>query len=152
MKTGLLALIFIVGLSMASFGQHVLTNRSQSSAQIWLKGDFRKYKYNLTKTDTTLMLVSNDSKLSPCSVYCSFKKRGNCFFQKEAFSCDTCYKISLTVMLNKKRFKWKQIGTDRYLSKYRRHLLLAGNAEKHYYTLTMLDIKEEDYKRLLGGQ
>ncbi len=149
MKISLAVLVFVMGLSSLSLGQTILTNRSKSSAKTWLKGDFRKYKYNLTETDTTLMLTTIDSTISKVVVTCSFVK-DNCLSEKIAFDCDTCYRITFNRMLDKKRFEWKEIAPGRYISKASRKLLLVGHSAERYLTLSMLTISDDEYKKLLG--
>jgi len=148
MKIGLLILVFIVGLSSVSVAQ-VLVDHSKFIVKSQLKHGFGKTRPTTYETDTSYLFQLRDSTKRPLDIYCSFDKSGNCKFQKTSFDCDSCYYKFFKETLEIKKFEWKQIGMGRYLSKYSRRLLLVGDDEKHYYTLTLLDMKEEDYEKLL---
>ncbi len=142
-------MIFVAALSSLSFGPCILTNRSKKSAKIWISSGIKTKKYKLSETDSTLTLTTTDSTTNGVIISCSFKK-DNCVAQKIAFDCDACYRETMKIMLDKKRFKWKQVGPDRYLSKASRKLLLAGNSAEKYVTLTMLTMSDDEYKKLLA--
>ncbi len=150
MKTTLLLIASLICLSPMSFGQTILTDRNKHDTETWLKSDFRKFKYELKKTDTTYDLVTADTIWRPVRVHCSFDKQGKCRVQKMSFDCDSCYRRIFKDFLDRKRFDWKLVGPDRYLSKISRKLLLVGNTAGHYFTLSMVDVTDEEYKKMLN--
>ncbi|MEO6524513.1 MAG: hypothetical protein ABIN91_22710 [Mucilaginibacter sp.] len=152
MRCFLFFLILFTGLFVNSFGQTILIGKSKSSAAVWLKGDFRKLKYNIAQTDTSYMLTTADSSISKVSVYCTFNKKGDCISQKISFDCDSCYQKDLKLMLSRKNLEWSPIPSEKYLSKYAKHLLLIYNEKNRYYILKFIDINEAEYERLLTGK
>jgi len=142
----------MVGLSSLSFAQTVLPGRDKEGTKIWITNGFKKGLYDLTETDSTVTLTTND-KYRPLIIHCSFDrpgKKGICLSEKVSLDCDSCYQKIFKLFLDKKRFDWKLIGTDRYLSKPSRKLLLAGNAAVHAFTLSILNMSDEEYKKLLS--
>jgi hypothetical protein len=152
MKTFLLVFAFSTGLASVSFSQTVLPGRDRPGTKIWITNGFKSGQYGLTETDSTMTLTTHD-KFRPLIVRCSFDKpgkKGICKSEKVSLDCDSCYKKTFKLFLDKKRFDWKLTGTDRYLSKPSRKLLLAGNAAVHAFTLSILNMGDEEYKKLLS--
>jgi len=147
----LLIVILLTGFYTDGFAQTILTGRDKSSTRIFLKGDFSKVEYNFTETDSTCTLTTNDAKISKVKVHCSFNGAGKCQSEKISFDCDSCYQHIFKAMLGKTRFKWKEVAQGRYLSKESRKLLLAGNSTAHYFTLSMVNVSDEEYKKLLAN-
>jgi len=152
MKTLLLVFVFLIGLASISFAQTVLPGRDRAGTRIWITNGFKKGQYDLTETDSTITLTTRGESRS-LIIHCSFNKpgkKGICRVEKISLDCDSCYQKIIKLFLDKKRFDWKMIGADRYLSKISRKLMLAGNAAVHAFTLSMLDMSDDEYKRLLS--
>ncbi|WP_448700475.1 hypothetical protein ACFGVR_00910 [Mucilaginibacter sp. AW1-3] len=151
MKTILSALVLLFTICSVSYAQKVLPGRDKSGTKIWITYGFKKSDYDLKETDTSLTLITHN-KYRPIEIHCSIDKTsryGKCVSEKINFDCDSCYQKIFKVMLDKKRFHWKLIDTNRYLSKISRKLLLAGNTEGHYFTLSILNVSDEEYKKML---
>lgn len=149
MKTAFLTLLFL-GFYHGVFAQTILVGKNKERTKNGVESDFRKIKYVIAETDTTLTLTTNDTTIRPIIVYCGFKKDGQCFSQKIVFDCDTCYHKILKQILNRNRFEWKKVGADQYLSKYSSRLLLAGSTDNKNYTISLLDVTDEEYKKLMN--
>ncbi len=152
MKTCLFIIVFLTGLASISFAQTVLPGRNKEHTKIWITNGFKKGEYDLTETDSTVTLTTH-GKYRPLTIRCSFDKpgkKGICLSEKVILDCDSCYQKIFKLFLDKNRFDWKVTGTDRYLSKPSRKLLLAGNASMYYFTLSILDTSDEEYRKMLG--
>ena len=149
MKRYLSIITFLLLFASTGYGQ-VFVNHSSWLVESRLKYAFKKHKTIVTQTDTSLTYLLRDTLTRPLDIYCSFDKSKNCIFQKMSFDCDTCYHKFLKGELAEKKYEWQSIGGSRYLSKYSKHLLLVGDDKKLYYTLSLFNYTEDEYKKILG--
>jgi len=149
MKQTLFLVFFWVLSTSATFCQ---TNVGGSSrfVETSLKKYFKNNKVIVTKTDTTLVYLLRDSTLANMDIYSSFNQNNICTFQKVSFACDSCYQKFFKFNLAQKNFEWQSIGTDHYLSKYSRHLLLVGDVKNLNYTITLINYTKQEYNQLLN--
>ena len=76
------------------------------------------YKQTITKNGDTLLLnvIGKENFL----IKLTFNlKNGFCNYQRIDFSCDTCTVLHLTEIMNSKRFKWKEVEPNKYISKWK---------------------------------
>lgn len=90
---------------------------------------FFEYKGLFSQTDSTLKLTVTDST-GTWTIYSTFfyDEQGRCYAYSNR-RCDSIGKMRLQLLLNDKRYKWRRIGPERYLSKYSRGELLETSIE-----------------------
>lgn len=108
---------------------------------------------SLTTTDSTVICSVKAGKSSPADFIYSFNKSGKCTAEKIMASCDSCFTKYLQQLLANKRFEWKKINENQYISKYTayRVIELPGDTKEFSYTILKTDWNRETYK-LLSGQ
>jgi hypothetical protein len=149
MKISLLIAVFVVCLCSLSHGQ-LLVGHSKGWVKSELKYDFKSSKTIINETDSTYTVLLRDTSKKPMNIYCLFNKKGDCISQKMEFTCDSCYNIFLKWTLAVKRYQWKSIPNNRYVSKYSKHMLVIINDADHYYTVLYQPWTEDDYKKQLS--
>jgi hypothetical protein len=127
-------------LPMACFSQSFI-NKSKPRALAMLA------KYNagpafekpvISQTDSTVsMLVKEPGGRNTTFIF-RFDKKGKCQSEEIIASCDSCYKKYLQAALDQKKYKWKKINENQYISSYSKKKMIELPPEKNDFSYTIL--------------
>jgi hypothetical protein len=116
----------------------------------------------ITKNDSlTITLTDNDSvilysikagKVLPADFVYGFTNAGKCRLEKVTAECDSCYQKFLRTVLEQKKYGWKKINENQYISKYAARLMIELPAESKELSYTILRTKwsKQLYNQLKG--
>jgi hypothetical protein len=146
MKKAALALCLLLFFSGVVSAQ-IYVGKRKGSLKFWVGVNAGKYNKTSIKTETDssyTYLLRGDVK--PEELYFLFDKKGTCYSQKWIFECDTCYHIMLHTLLDKKKFEWKPAGTNQYVSKFSKHLMIKEDLPGQIFTITALKLSKAEYQ------
>ncbi len=107
----------------------------------------------LNDNDSALVLSYTGPATRPVNFIYRFNKAGNCSSEKVMAGCDSCYKKYLSHLLSQKKFEWKKINENQYISRYADHMMieLPGNPGDFSYAILLTDWTKELYQMLTGN-
>lgn len=155
--SAILLSIICLSATLAVSGQRFI-NRGYDKVLAGLK------KYN-PGNDSTIIHFSNSEKnikmevagkgSQPVTFEYTFDSNKKCISEKVTAYCDSCYKKYLNELLSKKKFGWKRLNENQYISSYKWELMieLPVREEKSlFYDLLKVDWNRETYSMLLEGR
>lgn len=142
MKKIILIATLTLLLPAAIFAQNYI-NKSKSYV---LKG-LKKYSTDnptaaatISETDSTIVMNIPGSAMQPATFSYYFDQKGKCMAEKTKASCDSCLNKFLAYALQQKKFNWKKINENQYVSSYKKKLMIelpADNSDKSMSILRM---------------
>lgn len=92
----------------------------------------------IVQTDSTVsMQVKGSGGLETNFIY-RFDKNGKCLMEETRASCDSCYKKYLQAALDQKKYRWKKINENQYISVYSKKRMIELPPEGNEYSFTIL--------------
>ena len=115
-----------------------LITSTQAFSQNFINKDYQKVKKSIAKykpinDSTTISLQETDSSIlmsirgtgsQPADFLYRFNKEGKCISEKITAYCDSCYKKFLGDLLAIKKYKWKKINENQYISGYNSKMMI----------------------------
>lgn len=107
----------------------------------------------LTEKESELVFTIKPVKVLPAEFIYGFDKNGKCQSEKITAYCDSCFNKFLQDVLEQKRFDWKKINENQYVSKYRAQMMIELPAENNDFSYTILKTAwtKKLYKMLIGN-
>jgi hypothetical protein len=122
MMKRLLTLVFVV-LTTGSFAQHFM-DQTRDEIETRLREKFPKA--NFLTTDSTLVMHENQQSIE--FVY-HFTPEGKCRAELASFADHAAFRSHFDHILSMKKYKWKKINGNQYISKFRKRLLLETDPD-----------------------
>ncbi len=146
----LLLLIPAIGFSQQFIG------KSKSQVKKELQHQIKKndtLSIVLTENDSSLVCSVNDKKISPADFIYGFDKAGKCQSEKVIVGCDSCYKKFLQGVLTQKKYGWKKINENQYVSKYAAQMMieLPTDNKSFQYIILRTEWNKELYDMMTGN-
>jgi len=140
----------LTGFSQNFIGKSKTQIRKELQKQIE-KND--SLKIILTEKGSELVYTIKPVKVLPAEFIYGFDKNGKCRSEKITAYCDSCFNKFLQDVLKQKRFAWKKINGNQYVSKYRAQMMIELPAENKDFSYTILKTAwtKELYKMLMGN-
>jgi len=114
--------------------------------------DLKKYKAGsikpvFTETDSTITMSVKGGDVKAMDFIYAFDKSGKCNSEKTMANCDSCVNKMLQEIVNNKKFGWRQINENQYVSKFEDHLMieLPVNPNEFSYTILRMDWTRASY-------
>ena len=103
-------------------------------------------------TDTAIILNVKGSPSLPADFIYKFNKEGKCISEKTIAYCDSCYNKFLKAALNNKKYGWKKINGNQYVSNFASQMLieLPVNETDLSFIILKTAWNREMYKMLKG--
>lgn len=105
----------------------------------------------ITETDSTLLMKVRGADATEADHIYSFDKSGKCSAQKTVTWCDSCLEKLLQPLLAEKKYQWKKININQYISEFSAGVFIEiqvmGNT--YYFTVFRLNLNKKMYKFLL---
>ncbi len=91
----------------------------------------------LTDNDSVILYSVKAGRVYPADFIYGFDNYGKCRLEKISLTCDSCYKIFLQDVLAQKKYGWKKLNENQYISKYASRMMIELSAESKdlYYTI-----------------
>ena len=107
----------------------------------------------LTDKDSVLVYSYQDARAKPVDFIYGFDKEGKCWSEKVMAGCDSCFNKYLRAVLDQKKYEWKKINENQYVSRYadRRMLEFPPDTKNFMYTILRTDWNKEMYQLLTGN-
>lgn len=107
----------------------------------------------ITDKDSIITCSITADKTQPADFIYGFDKNGRCQSEKVTASCDSCYTKYLQKVLGEKKYEWKKVNENQYISKYAVRLMIELPAESKELTYTILrtNWNKKVYKMLKGN-
>ncbi len=92
----------------------------------------------IQQTDSTIRLLVNEPGGRETNFIYRFDKNGKCQSEETRASCDSCYKKYLQAALDRKKYKWKKINENQYISSYSEKRMIEAPPEVNDYSFMIL--------------
>lgn len=82
-----------------------------------------------------------------------FDKSGKCYSEKVKASCESCFNALLNSVLQSKKYEWKKINENQYISKYSEFMMIELPVEPGDYSFHVFHTEwnKELYRMLTGN-
>ena len=114
----LVILSLLLCFSVQSFAQEYIGDKPSEIMEKRLK---QVPATEFSKTDSTLSFT--DSQTDTRFIY-DFNTAGICDMEIVTTTCKSCYEKRMDSILHEKKYRWKKINGNQYVSKFRKKLLL----------------------------
>ncbi|MBC7875441.1 MAG: hypothetical protein H7Y01_15680 [Ferruginibacter sp.] len=123
----------------------------------------KELQHQVAKNDSlTITLTENDSvviysikgpAVLPADFIYGFDKSGKCRSEKVVAGCEACFNKYLQNALDNKRYKWKKINENQYISTYAARMMIELPPENKDFSYTVLSTEwtKELYTMLKGN-
>lgn len=88
----------------------------------------------LTDNDSVLLNSAKPGKFFPVDFIYSFNRSGKCQSEKVIAGCDSFFNKYLQAVLGQKKYEWKKINENQYLSKYITRMMIELPAETNNFS------------------
>jgi hypothetical protein len=108
---------------------------------------------SLTDKDSVLVYSLKENNVLSADFIYGFDRSGKCQSEKVMPGCDTCLKKYLQAVLADKKYEWKKINENQYVSKYAAKMMLElhGENKDAAYTILRTEWSKEMYDLLTGN-
>ena len=140
--------LFLYLLPVTCFSQNFI-GKNKTQVKKNLQRQIVKHdSITITLTDNNSVIVYSvkAGKESPADFVYGFDKSGKCRLEKIIAGCDSCYKKFLQTALGQKKYEWKKINENQYISKYAARMMIELPAEIKDFSYIIL--KTEWTKKL----
>jgi hypothetical protein len=140
-------------LSIKAFSQHYI-NQPKTDVKKQLLDYNNKnesLKASIIETDTTILL--NAKEPAATAFIYRFDKTGICLSEKIIANSDTSFKQQLQAVLDQKKYEWKKINGNQYISGFAERMLLEISAENKDFIFIIIrtDWSKEMYDILTAN-
>ncbi len=108
----------------------------------------------ITETDSSITRkLKGPIGISTDEVYV-FDRSGKCSSEKIITNCDTCLERLLKAVLDHKKYRWKLINANQYVSKFSAGMFIETQAANAIYSFTILrtNLDRKMYKFLMKNK
>lgn len=126
--------------SFSAFSQNFINKTKQQVKKELTKYITRNDSLNaeLTETDTTVILSIKSTKALPADFIYRFDKAGKCKLEKVMTRCDSCLNKYLSAALARKKYEWRKINGNQYISNFASRMLMELPADSNNFSYTIL--------------
>ena len=125
----------LAGLSQNFIGQTKDQVKKELQKQV-VKND--SITITLTDNDTVLIYSIKDKKVLPVEFIYQFDAHGKCRSEKVVAGCAPCFNKYLQAVLARKRYEWKKINENQYISKYSARMMIELPAENKDFSYKII--------------
>lgn len=93
---------------------------------------------SISETDTAMVLSIKDLKTLPADFIYRFDKTGKCKSEKIMAGCDSCFTKYLQAALDRKKYGWKKINENQYVSSFAARILIELPADDKDFSFIIL--------------
>lgn len=147
---------FLILFPLTGFSQLYINKTKSQVKQDFGKKFLKKdgISASITETDSSLLLKVRGSGAIEADHIYSFDKSGKCSTEKTVTWCDSCYEKLLQPLLVAKKYKWKKINMNQYISEFSAgffvEIQVTGNT--YSFTIFRLNLNRKMYRFLLENK
>ena len=146
-------IVFLLIVPSTGFSQ-LYINKTKSQVKQELGKKFLKkdsISASITETDSTLLMKVRGTGATEADHIYSFDKSGKCSAEKTVTWCDSCFEKLLQPVLAQKKYQWKKININQYVSEFSAGVFLEIQVTGNTYSFTIfrLNFSRKMYKFLL---
>ena len=139
-------------LSLSGFSQNYM---NKTKAQV--KKELTEYaakndslNVTISETDTAIVLAIKGSNTLPADFIYRFDKAGKCMSEKVITDCDSCLNKYFQAVLALKKYEWRKINENQYISGFAARMLieLPADSKDYYFTILRTDWSKQMYNSL----
>ena len=132
--------LFLFLLPVTCFSQNFIGKSKSQVKKILQRQIVKNDSLTITLTDNDSIIIYSvkAGKVYPADFFYGFDKSGKCRLEKIIIPCDSCYKIFLQSVLGQKKYEWKKINENQYISKYAARMMIELPAESKELSYTIL--------------
>ena len=93
--------------------------------------------YNIAETDSSLVVKVRGTGAPGADHIYRFDKSGKCNFEKTITSCDSCHEKLLQQVLDVKKYQWKKINLNQYISDFTTGVFLEIQIADNVFSFTI---------------
>lgn len=148
-------ILFFLLLPVTGISQNFIGKSKAQVKKFLQKKILKNDSLDITLTDEDLFLRFSikAGKTLPSNFIYGFNKSGKCQSEKIIALCDSCFNKFLTNILSEKKYQWKKINENQYVSKYSARMMIELPPENKDFAYTILktDWNKNMYKLLTGN-
>ena len=146
-------IVILFFLPVTGFSQ-LYINKTKSQVKHELGKKFLKKdstSASITETDSTLLLKLRGAGIIESDHVYSFDKTGKCNSEKTITWCDSCHEKLLQPLLAVKKYNWKKINMNQYVSEFSASLFIEVQIDDDTYSFTIFkfSLSKKMYDSLL---
>ena len=92
---------------------------------------------SITETDSTLLLKIRGAGVIEADHIYGFDRSGKCSTEKTITWCDSCHEKLLQPLLAEKKYNWKKINMNQYVSEFSASLFIEIQVSDDTYSFTI---------------
>lgn len=101
--------------------------------------NFHGISVKIIETDSSITReMKGPGEVSSDEVYI-FDRSGTCSSEKVITNCDTCFERLLKMVLAKKKYRWKRVNANQYVSKFSAGMFIEMQGANGIYSFTILN-------------
>jgi hypothetical protein len=107
----------------------------------------------VSETDVAIVLVIKGPKTLPADFIYRFDKSGKCISEKVIAGCDSCFTKYFQAVLDRKKYEWKKINENQYISGFAAKMMIELPPDSKNYSFVILrtDWSKQMYDLLRGN-
>jgi hypothetical protein len=107
----------------------------------------------VSETDVAIVLVIKGPKTLPADFIYRFDKAGKCISEKVVAGCDSCFTKYFQAVLDRKKYEWKKINENQYISGFAAKMMIELPPDSKNYSFVILrtDWSKQMYDLLRGN-
>lgn len=148
-------ILLLLLLPATGFSQNLIGRSKAQVKKILQKQILKNDSLDITLTDNDSLLIFSikAGKTLPADFIYGFNKLGKCQSEKVIAGCDSCFNKFLKNVLYQKKYDWKKINENQYVSKYAARMMIELPPENKDFSYTILktDWNKNMYKLLKGN-
>ncbi|HMK27985.1 MAG TPA: hypothetical protein VK483_18285 [Chitinophagaceae bacterium] len=134
--------IILISLLLPATGfSQLYINKTKSQVKQELNKRFLKkdsISASITETDSTLLLKIRGAGVTEADHIYGFDRSGKCSTEKIVTWCDSCHEKLLQQLLADKKYNWKKINMNQYVSDFSESLFIEVQVMDDVYSFTIL--------------
>jgi len=147
-----LLFMFLMFAPSSGFSQ-LYINKTKSKVKEEIGKTFSEKKTissTIAETDSSLVLKTTGPGSAETDHIYSFDKTGKCSTEKTVTGCDSCFDKLLQQVLALKKYRWKKMNLNQYISKFSAGVFVEIQAADNMYSLTVfrMHLKKKMYRSL----
>lgn len=149
-------IVFLFFVPATGFSQ-LYINKTKSQVKKELGKYFLKkdsISTTITETDSTLLMKLRGAGAIEADHTYSFDKSGKCSAEKTVTWCDSCLEKLLQPVLAEKKYQWKKINMNQYVSEFSSAVFVEIQVTGNTYSFTVfrLNLNRKMYRFLMENK
>jgi hypothetical protein len=156
MKNSISVILLTLLMSFTSLAQNFINKNKSEVISKLNKYDLgnANAKSTITQTDSSVVMNVSGPGVQPVTFIYLFDADGKCMTERTIANCDSCQNKYLQYALVQKKYKWKKINENQYVSSYKKKRMIELPADNTDKSMTVIRITwtKKIYNMLAGSK